>query len=284
MCGIAGFLSLEQGVFATRTIAQAMCDVIPHRGPDDQGFLVDGPLAMGMRRLSIIDLAGGQQPISNEDGTISVIQNGEIYNFQEIRQDLEKRGHRFKTNSDTEAIVHLYEEYGTDCAKHLRGMFAFAIWDAPRRRLVVARDRLGIKPVFYSTANGRLLFGSELQEPARGRARPHHRPAALHDYLSLTYVPAPATIFRAAKKLPAGPRADRRARRGTLRALLEPELRARRASASTASPRSSRRCARRSRTRCAATWCPTSRSACSCPAASTRRPWWRACASTTPAR
>src|SRR5215470_827762 len=163
MCGIAGFLALEQGVFATKTIAQAMCDVIVHRGPDDQGFLVDGPLAMGMRRLSIIDLAGGHQPLQNEDGTISVIQNGEIYNFQELRRDLEARGHRFKTNSDTEAIVHLYEEYGTDCVKHLRGMFAFALWDAPRRRLVVARDRLVIKPLYYSSANGRLLFGSELK-------------------------------------------------------------------------------------------------------------------------
>jgi asparagine synthase (glutamine-hydrolysing) len=204
MCGIAGFLSLEQGVFATRTIAQAMCDVIPHRGPDDQGFLVDGPLAMGMRRLSIIDLAGGQQPISNEDGTISVIQNGEIYNFQEVRRDLETRGHRFKTNSDTEAIVHLYEEYGTDCAKHLRGMFAFAIWDAPRRRLVLGRDRLGIKPVYYSVANGRLLFGSELKSLLAVGLDRTIDAQALHDYLSLTYVPAPATIFRAARKLMPG--------------------------------------------------------------------------------
>jgi asparagine synthase (glutamine-hydrolysing) len=201
MCGIAGFLSLEQGVFATRTIAQAMCDVITHRGPDDQGFMVDGPLAMGMRRLSIIDLSGGQQPISNEDGTIHVIQNGEIYNFQEIRSDLEKRGHRFKTNSDTEAIVHLYEEYGTKCVEHLRGMFAFAIWDAPRRRLVVARDRLGIKPLYYAVGNGRLLFGSELKSLLAVGLDREIDPQALHDYLSLTYVPAPATIFKAARKL-----------------------------------------------------------------------------------
>ena len=204
MCGIAGFLSLEQGVFATRTIAQAMCDVITHRGPDDQGFLVDGPLAMGMRRLSIIDLSGGQQPISNEDGTIHVIQNGEIYNFQEIRNDLEKRGHRFKTNSDTEAIVHLYEEYGTKCVEHLRGMFAFAIWDAPRRRLIVARDRLGIKPLYYGIGNGRLLFGSELKSLLAVGLDREIDPQALHDYLSLTYVPAPATIFKAARKLMPG--------------------------------------------------------------------------------
>lgn len=204
MCGIAGFLSLEQGVFATRTIAQAMCDVIVHRGPDGQGLLVDGPLAMGMRRLSIIDLAGGQQPISNEDGTISVIQNGEIYNFQEIRKDLEQRGHRFKTNSDTEAIVHLYEEYGTRCAEHLRGMFALAIWDAPRRRLVIARDRLGIKPLYYSIGNGRLLFGSELKSLLAVGLDREIDQQALHDYLSLTYVPAPATIFKAARKLMPG--------------------------------------------------------------------------------
>lgn len=204
MCGIAGFLSLEQGVFATKTIAQAMCDVIVHRGPDGQGMLVDGPLAMGMRRLSIIDLAGGQQPIANEDGTISVIQNGEIYNFQSIRQDLEKRGHRFKTNSDTEAIVHLYEEYGTRCVEHLRGMFALAIWDAPRRRLIVARDRLGIKPLYYSIGNGRLLFGSELKSLLAVGLDREIDQQALHDYLSLTYVPAPATIFKAARKLMPG--------------------------------------------------------------------------------
>jgi asparagine synthase (glutamine-hydrolysing) len=204
MCGIAGFLSLEQGVFATKTIAQAMCDVIVHRGPDGQGMLVDGPLAMGMRRLSIIDLAGGQQPIANEDGTISVIQNGEIYNFQSIRQDLEKRGHRFKTNSDTEAIVHLYEEYGTRCVEHLRGMFALAIWDAPRRRLIVARDRLGIKPLYYSVGNGRLLFGSELKSLLAVGLDREIDQQALHDYLSLTYVSAPATIFKAARKLMPG--------------------------------------------------------------------------------
>ncbi|HEY8517992.1 MAG TPA: asparagine synthase (glutamine-hydrolyzing) [Candidatus Binatia bacterium] len=204
MCGIAGFLSLEQGVLATRTIAQLMCDVITHRGPDDQGFLVDGPLAMGMRRLSIIDLGGGQQPISNEDGKVSVVFNGEIYNYRELRKDLEQRGHRFKTNSDTETIVHLYEEYGIRGVEKLRGMFAYALWDAENRRLVVARDRLGIKPLYYSIGNGRLLFGSELKSLlAVGLDRTIDR-QALHDYLSLTYVPAPATIFKAARKLMPG--------------------------------------------------------------------------------
>ena len=201
MCGIAGFLALDPGVPASRDLARAMCDVIVHRGPDDEGFHVDGPLAMGMRRLSIIDLAGGHQPISNEDGTVTVILNGEIYNFQELRSDLEARGHRFATHSDTEVIVHLYEEFGTGCAARLRGMFAFALWDARERRLVVARDRLGIKPLHYALGGGRLLFGSELKSLlAAGLDRTiDHQ--ALHDYLSLTYVPAPATIFRDARKL-----------------------------------------------------------------------------------
>jgi asparagine synthase (glutamine-hydrolysing) len=204
MCGIAGFLSLEQGVLATRTIAQLMCDVITHRGPDDQGFLVDGPLAMGMRRLSIIDLGGGQQPISNEDGKISVVFNGEIYNYRELRRDLEARGHRFRTHSDTETIVHLYEEYGVAGVKHLRGMFSYALWDAEHRRLVVARDRLGIKPLYYSVGSGRLLFASELKSLLAVGLDRAIDPQALHDYLSLTYVPAPATIFRAARKLMPG--------------------------------------------------------------------------------
>ena len=150
MCGIAGFLSLEQGVFATKTIAQAMCDVITHRGPDDQGLLVDGPLAMGMRRLSIIDLAGGQQPISNEDGTISVIQNGEIYNFRELRAELERGGVAFRTTSDTEVIMALWERAGPAALARLRGMFALALWDDRRRALIVARDPFGIKPLYYA--------------------------------------------------------------------------------------------------------------------------------------
>ena len=204
MCGIAGYLALEQGVLATKAIAQAMCDVIVHRGPDDQGFFVDGPLAMGMRRLSIIDLAGGHQPISNEDGTVTVVFNGEIYNYRELRADLQERGHRFATSSDTEVIAHLYEEHGTACVEKLRGMFAFALWDARRRRLVVARDRLGIKPLYYSLARGRLLFGSELKSLLAVGLDRSIDEQALHDYLSLTYVPAPATIFREARKLMPG--------------------------------------------------------------------------------
>lgn len=206
MCGIAGQLALDPTTALAETDVRPMCDVIVHRGPDDQGFLVDGPLAMGMRRLSIIDLSGGHQPIFNEDKTIAVIQNGEIYNFRELRTELEGKGHRFATNSDTEAIVHLYEEYGTACVEKLRGMFAIAIWDAPRRRLMLARDRLGIKPLYYGHAGGRLLFGSELKSLlAAGLDRTIDR-QALHDYLTLTHIPAPASIFRDARKLPPGTR------------------------------------------------------------------------------
>lgn len=204
MCGIAGFLALEQGVLATRAVAQAMCDVIVHRGPDDEGFLVDGPLAMGMRRLSIIDLSGGHQPISNEDGSVTVVLNGELYNFQELRRELESRGHRFRTKSDTEVIVHLYEDHGLDCVSKLRGMFGFALWDARAKRLVVARDRLGIKPLYYSVDRGRLLFGSELKSLLAAGLDREIDPQAVHDYLSLTYVPAPLTIFKAARKLMPG--------------------------------------------------------------------------------
>lgn len=206
MCGIAGQLSLDPTAILNESDVRPMCDVIVHRGPDDQGFLVDGPLAMGMRRLSIIDLSGGQQPQYNEDKTIAVIQNGEIYNFRELREELESKGHTFATNSDTEAIVHLYEEYGTACVEKLRGMFAIAIWDAPKRRLMLARDRLGIKPLYYGNAGGRLLFGSELKSLlAAGLDRTIDR-QALHDYLTLTHIPAPQTIFRDARKLRPGHR------------------------------------------------------------------------------
>lgn len=206
MCGIAGQISLDPTARLDESDVRPMCDVIVHRGPDDQGFHVDGPLAMGMRRLSIIDLSGGHQPLFNEDGTIAVIQNGEIYNFRELREELEKKGHRFATLSDTEAIVHLYEEYGTACVEKLRGMFAIAIWDAPKRRLLLARDRLGIKPLYYGKANGRLLFGSELKSLLAAGLDRTIDPQALHDYLTLTHIPAPATIFRDARKLPPGHR------------------------------------------------------------------------------
>ena len=162
MCGIAGILSFdERPVFASDL--RAMCDAISHRGPDDDGFYVARGVGLGMRRLSIIDLSTGTQPVRNEDGTVWVVFNGEIYNYQELRRDLLARGHRFYTETDTEVIVHLYEEYGALCVEHLRGMFAFAVWDEKRRRLLVARDRLGVKPLYYAEVDGRLLFASELK-------------------------------------------------------------------------------------------------------------------------
>src|SRR6266511_2557150 len=162
MCGIAGILGFDQRpVFASEL--RRMCNAMSHRGPDDEGVYLRNDVGLGMRRLSIIDLKTGRQPISNEDGSIHVVFNGEIYNFEELRQDLEARGHAFRTSTDTEAIVHLYEEHGDRCVDSLRGMFTFALWDERRRLLLLARDRLGIKPLYYTVADGRLLFASELK-------------------------------------------------------------------------------------------------------------------------
>ena len=172
MCGIAGIVALNSRPVSSEQI-RAMCAALAHRGPDDEGFYFRPNVGLGMRRLSIIDLATGQQPISNEDGSVWVVFNGEIYNFQELREDLEARGHRFRTATDTETIVHLYEERGARCVEQLRGMFAFALWDEPRRQLVLARDRLGIKPLYYTESGGQLVFASELkailQVPGVGR-------------------------------------------------------------------------------------------------------------------
>jgi asparagine synthase (glutamine-hydrolysing) len=173
MCGIAGIVSLEgKPVFEQEL--RNMCSAIAHRGPDDEGFYFQTGVGLGMRRLSIIDLDSGRQPVSNEDGTVWVVFNGEIYNFQELRQQLKGRGHVFSTHGDTETIVHLYEEYGNHCVDHLRGMFAFALWDERHKRLLVARDRLGIKPLYYAEIGGRILFASELksilQLPEVGRS------------------------------------------------------------------------------------------------------------------
>src|SRR6266699_4492618 len=169
MCGIAGFIdfwntSNARAPEERAQILESMCQVITHRGPDDQGVMLKHGVALGMRRLSIIDLAGGHQPISGEDESVTIVFNGEIYNYRELKPELESRGHRLKTNSDTETIVHLYEEYGSACVKHLRGMFAFAIWNERERKLFIARDRAGKKPLYYSlTRSGTLVFGSELK-------------------------------------------------------------------------------------------------------------------------
>src|SRR5437899_2484989 len=160
MCGITGFVNAE-GRAADRSILERMNRCIIHRGPDEDGFYVNENVGLAMRRLAIIDLAGGQQPIHNSDRTKWLVFNGEIYNYQELREKLEKRGHVFYTNSDTEAVVAAYDEYGTDCPKHLRGMFAFAIWDERDKSLFLARDRVGKKPLLYSQSNRQLIFASE---------------------------------------------------------------------------------------------------------------------------
>src|SRR5262245_17059802 len=162
MCGIAGILGRD-GRPVTADELSSMCAVLAHRGPDDEGAYLGPGVGIAMRRLSIIDLETGHQPVSNEDGSIWVVLNGEIYNYRQLRNDLERRGHRFTTATDTEVIVHLYEEHGADCVQALRGMFAFAIWDGPRRRLMLARDRIGIKPLYYGMVAGRFVFASELK-------------------------------------------------------------------------------------------------------------------------
>jgi len=182
-----------------------MCAVIRHRGPDDTGIWIGDGVGLGMTRLSIIDLSTGQQPIHNEDRTVWIVFNGEIYNFREEREILQQRGHHFYTTSDTEVIVHLYEEYGEDCVQRLRGMFAFAIWDQRRSQLLLARDRLGIKPLYYYSDGLRLLFGSELKTILQCRDVPRDvYPPALVNYTFYGYVPDPETIFRGIQKLPPG--------------------------------------------------------------------------------
>ena len=202
MCGIAGFV-LREGIAQSSRVRE-MCGLIRHRGPDDEGFHVDGPCAIGMRRLSILDLSTGHQPISNEDGTIWVVFNGEIYNYQELRRHLVTRGHRFSTNSDTENLVHLYEEEGADGLDRLRGMFAFAIWDARRGSLFVARDRLGKKPLYYAVLPEGLFFASELKCLRAAGIPLELDRDALRLYFQFNYVPDPYTPFVSVRKLPAG--------------------------------------------------------------------------------
>jgi len=211
MCGIAGFVDLWDATSIRSAEERAvsldrMCRIIRHRGPDDQGVMLKPGVALGMRRLAIIDLVTGHQPISGEDGSVTIVFNGEIYNFQETKPKLEARGHTFKTHSDTEAIVHAYEEHGPACLKELRGMFAFAIWDDKAQSLFVARDRAGKKPLYYTTtSSGTFVFGSELktllEHPDVEREL---NPLALDAYFTLGYVPDPLSIFRNIHKLPPG--------------------------------------------------------------------------------
>jgi asparagine synthase (glutamine-hydrolysing) len=198
VCGICGIASTNGSAVTDR--AAAMSGTLVHRGPDSFGEFSDGEVALAARRLSIIDLETGDQPISNEDGTVHVVQNGEIYNYRELRRELERAGHRFRTHGDTEVLLHLYEEHGDRFAERLRGMFAVAIWDVRRRRLVLARDRFGIKPLYYRAVDRELSFASELRALPRGEIDLD----ALEAFLAFNAIPAPLTIFREVRKLPAG--------------------------------------------------------------------------------
>lgn len=202
MCGICGIFEFEQGRSIPRSLVQRMAETIIHRGPDDEGIFVGAGIGFGFRRLSIIDVKGGHQPLSNEDQRIWVMLNGEIYNFPELRRGLLANGHRFSTCSDTETIVHLYEECGEECFARLRGMFAIALWDSRNGKLVLARDRLGKKPLFYAANAKRILFGSELKTLLAGDSLPRDLDmCALSDYFSFGYIPAPKTAYRSVQKL-----------------------------------------------------------------------------------
>src|SRR5258708_21824008 len=202
MGGMGGYLGTDGR--AEGELVQAMCNTIRHRGPDDEGYYVDGGCALGMRRLSIIDLSPGHQPISNEDGTVWVVFNGEIYNYQDLRRDLLSRGHHFRTNSDTETLVHLYEQEGTAGIAKLRGMFAFAIWDSRRQTLLLARDRFGKKPLYYAALPEGIYFGSELKCLRAAPVPLELDRDAFRLYFQFTYIPDPWSPFRSIRKLPAG--------------------------------------------------------------------------------
>ncbi len=205
MCGICGVINSEADNSVERPLIKKMCDVIYHRGPDDEGIYTNQNIGLGMRRLSIIDLVTGKQPISNEDEKIWIVFNGEIYNHKEIRNELESRGHRFATNTDTEAIVHAYEEYGENCVQKLNGMFAFAIWDHRKKELFLARDRIGIKPLYYFFDKKRMIFGSEIKSILQAGDIPRRIDlTALDNFLTFEYIPAPLSIFQDVKKLPPG--------------------------------------------------------------------------------
>lgn len=208
MCGIAGWINLENKSSSQnggeKAVLHAMCERMKHRGPDSEGLWLENQVALGMRRLSIIDLHTGEQPVYSEDKQIVVVMNGELYNFREVRARLEKRGHQFVTNSDTEILPHLYEEYGEAMLEHINGMFAFALWDKRKEKLLIARDRFGEKPLYYGVFDGKLIFASEpkvlLENPV---VKAEINIDALRQFLSFDYVPAPASIYKGIYKLPA---------------------------------------------------------------------------------
>ena len=205
MCGICGQFNFAGDEPVQPEIVRRMTDSIAHRGPDDEGYFLSGPLGLGFRRLSIIDLAGGHQPMFDAQQTVCIVFNGEIYNYKELRQELKKYGHCFRTSSDTEVIIHGYKEWGTDVLNHLNGMFGVAIWDLQRKRLVVARDAMGIKLVYYRIAGGRFTFGSEIRAVLAGeQSQPEIDPTALNLFLRFRYTPSPLTLFQGIRKLAPG--------------------------------------------------------------------------------
>jgi asparagine synthase (glutamine-hydrolysing) len=205
MCGIAGQFNFERREAVERETIVRMARSIAHRGPDDEGFFIAGPVGLGFRRLSIIDLAGGHQPMSDAQKTVWIVFNGEIYNYKELRAELLGKGHEFRTNSDTEVIIHGYKEWGTAVFNHLNGMFGLAIWDVPNERLVVARDAMGIKPVYYRIADGRLTFSSEIRAIlAAEESKPEVDPMAVNLFLRFRYTPSPYTILKGVRKLAPG--------------------------------------------------------------------------------
>lgn len=205
MCGICGKVNFDRERPVLPALVRTMADTIAHRGPDDEGYFFSGPVGLGFRRLSIIDLATGHQPLSNEDGTVWIVFNGEIYNYQELRDFLRARGHVFKTHTDTEVIVHLYEEFGTECVARLRGMFAFAIWDSRKESLFLARDRVGIKPLYYFLSDQGVVFASEIKAILTDpEVRPEVRPEVIDRFLTFYFVPGRDTLLTGIHKLAPG--------------------------------------------------------------------------------
>jgi len=205
VCGICGKLNFDREKLVPNGLLKRMADTMFHRGPDDEGYYLSGPVGLGFRRLSIIDLARGHQPLSNEDGTVWIVFNGEIYNFEDLRDDLRARGHVFRTRTDTEVIVHLYEEYGPACVEQLRGMFGFAIWDERQKTLMLARDRIGIKPLYYAMGSDSLVFGSEMKAIlADPNISARVRPEIVDRFLTFFYVPGEETLCENIFKLQPG--------------------------------------------------------------------------------
>jgi len=205
MCGIAGIFRYRSAAPVAAEVILAMADTMAHRGPDDRGVYCRGPVGLGHRRLSIIDLAGGHQPLANEDGSRWIVYNGEVYNHRDLRRDLERAGHSYRTCSDSETILHAYEEWGPQCVERLRGMFAFAIWEEPRRRLFIARDRFGVKPLYYADGGESLIFGSEIKALlASGEVEPRLRRDKIVEQLALGYLAGDETLLAGVRKLPAG--------------------------------------------------------------------------------